>query len=295
MAKVRIRKSGTLTVDGAGAASKIFGGDATGKYVRVLGFEFKTIVGTDQNHTLALTDGDSRIIFKATALDSTTDDSTLKQTEQTTSTTGVRRFLAPAEADVVDAAGDASADAEGNIGGGVWAKFPITATIASGTEADTVAVNLITEEGNLRVRTGTIAVGAAATSGATTIGSVNKTARLVGVELKTTSGTDASHTLVIAEADGRQLFTGTVNGYTDDGTLKKTRQTSLAGAACTRGLPIYIAPIETNVIDSQGDASADTEGAVGGGLYALLPLTVTVSSTANSEGYDVLAFLADEH
>lgn len=143
---------------GAGAVS----GEARGNiglgaaYGKVMSFEFKgDDADVDTNNTLELTDADGRIIFKATALDAGTDDSTLKNTEQeaiigetvaAASTVGVRFGLSEDEDSVYQgSAGALTTDNVGPAGLGIFAKSPVTATIASGTDGDWHRVSLWVE------------------------------------------------------------------------------------------------------------------------------------------------------
>lgn len=125
-------------------------------YGKVLGFEFKgDDADVDTNNTLALTDASGRIIFKATALDGGTDDSTLKNTDQESvigtavsaaSTVGVRFALTEDEDSVYQgSAGALTTDNVGAAGAGIIAKSPVTATIASGTDGDWHRVGLYVE------------------------------------------------------------------------------------------------------------------------------------------------------
>jgi hypothetical protein len=140
------RRKVTLTtgVDGAtGTAAGLISLGAP--YAKVLGFEFKgDDANVDTNNTLKLTDADGRIIFAATALDGGTDDGTVKLTSQDFSTVGLRKMLTVAEADVIDQAGDASADTEGVVAPPI-AKSPVTVNIAAGTDGDVHEVSLFVE------------------------------------------------------------------------------------------------------------------------------------------------------
>jgi len=122
-------------------------------YARVLGFEFKgDDADVDTNNTLELTDADGRLLLVATAFDAggTTSDEYTEQeaaigtTVSAASTVGVFRIVGYPEALYVDAAGDASADTEGMVAG-VFAKSPVTATIAAGTDGDWQRVTLWVE------------------------------------------------------------------------------------------------------------------------------------------------------
>lgn len=141
--------TGTTHV-GAGAVSgeariKIGLGAPVGRIVRV---EFKgDDANVDNNNTLALTDGEGRIIFAAAALDAGTDDSTTKATSQTQLVNGAASTVGvafnPAYPAAADLENDATAGTEGEIG--ILARSPITATILSGTDGDYHRVTLFVE------------------------------------------------------------------------------------------------------------------------------------------------------
>lgn len=124
------------------------------EYGRIVGFEFKgDDADVDTNNTLALTDAKGRIIFTATALDAGTDDSTLKRTSQedvigttvsAVSTVGVSFQIVEEEDRVYGQDGVLTTDNVG-AGGPVFAKSPVTATIAAGTDGDWHRVGLWVE------------------------------------------------------------------------------------------------------------------------------------------------------
>lgn len=122
-------------------------------YGRVLAFEFKgDDANVDSSTDLALVDAEGRAIFTDTALDpgDTTSDQYTGQeaiigtTVAVASTVGVFNVVGYPETLYVDAAGDASADTEGMVGG-VFAKSPVTAVVTNGTDGDWLRVGLWVE------------------------------------------------------------------------------------------------------------------------------------------------------
>jgi hypothetical protein len=134
-----IKKRSTGTITQATGSSTVLGLGAA--YAKILRVEFKAITGTDTNPTLAITDADGRIVFKATAMDPTTDDSTAKTTEQTTSTKGIT--VIPSYPAALALENDATA---GTVGAtGVIARSPITLTQAAGTDGETSRIHVFVE------------------------------------------------------------------------------------------------------------------------------------------------------
>ncbi len=149
---IRRRSTGTVTVGTTGAVSgsaiKAVGLGA--KYAVVRFIEFKGISGSDSNTTLAVVDRDGRIVYKADVIDSTTDDSTVKQTAQfladgvTANTKGkIYAVTYPEAATMENDATDGTAGGGQSVG--VLARSPVTVTIAAGTDTDTHEVNLYVE------------------------------------------------------------------------------------------------------------------------------------------------------
>lgn len=142
---------------GAGAVS----GEARGLiglgavYGKVLAFEFKgDDTDVDSNATLELKDADGKLLLTAVALDAGTDDGTVKNTQQNAiigttvsvaSTFGVGFDLVAEEDKVMGADGVATTDNVGAGSGGRFAKSPVTATIAAGTNGDWHRVTLWVE------------------------------------------------------------------------------------------------------------------------------------------------------
>jgi len=148
----RVRKSEVITVGttggtGTGTARALVGLGAS--VAKVLGAEFKGITGADTNATFRLRDADGREVLAALALDVTTDDSTVRDTEQVTSTKGLVRFFSTKAAASITKASTVGTDV-GRAAAGVLAKSPITIDIAAGTDGDTVRVNLLVETGEDR-------------------------------------------------------------------------------------------------------------------------------------------------
>jgi hypothetical protein len=130
------------------------------------------------------------------------------------------------------------------------------------------------------------------TDGATTTGS--KTVSLGApygavrkIEVKGDDGNvEATATIVVTDADGRIVFSDSGLDFgADDATVKQTEQ-----GYSTVGLGIYLAPVETEVIDRLGDPAADTEG-LAGGILAASPLTVALSSGTDGDVYRVHVFV----
>jgi hypothetical protein len=138
---------------GAGAVS----GEARGNiglgavYGKVCAVEFKgDDADVDSNATLALADAAGRQLLAATAIDAgattydeyTDQESVIGTTVSAVSTVGALFRLDYPEDQFLDSEGDFSADTEGISGGGVFAKSPVTATIAAGTDGDWHRVGL---------------------------------------------------------------------------------------------------------------------------------------------------------
>jgi hypothetical protein len=98
------------------------------------------------------------------------------------------------------------------------------------------------------------AISAAATVG---LGAPYAFVRAVDV----TSSSDTSVSVAITDGNGDTVAT-------------------IASADYTTRARFYIAPVETRVFDTAGDASADLEGNIGGGVIAESPLTITPSGVA---------------
>lgn len=123
------------------------------EFGRVLGVEFKgDDADVDNNTTLALDDAKGRVLLKATVIDggdTTYDEYTAQEdivgtTVTSASTVGALFVLGYPEAQYLDAGTDFSANTEGMIAG-VFAKSPVTVTIASGTNGDWHRVGLWVE------------------------------------------------------------------------------------------------------------------------------------------------------
>lgn len=114
-------------------------------YARILKFEVKgDDADVDLNTTFAIVDAEGREILAAVALDAGTDDSVSLHTSQDFSTVGIGNYLTAPEVDVIDAAGDYSADTEGLVVPPI-AKSPVTWNLAAGTATDVFELTLFVE------------------------------------------------------------------------------------------------------------------------------------------------------
>jgi hypothetical protein len=134
------RRRGTITTGAAGTGTLELSLGAA--YAELLKVEFKgDSTDVDTNNTWAITDADGRAALVATAIDAGADDSTALQTDPTYSGAGRGIWLSAAEANVVDAGGDFSADTEGLVAPPICAS-PVTIALAAGTSGDVHEVTL---------------------------------------------------------------------------------------------------------------------------------------------------------
>lgn len=125
------------------------------EFGKVVAFEFKgDDTDVDSNATLELKDARGRLLLTAVALDAGTDDGTVKNTAQNqvigttvsaVSTFGVGFDLVSEEDKVMGSDGVLTTDNVGAGGTGRFAKSPVTATIAAGTDGDWHRVGLWVE------------------------------------------------------------------------------------------------------------------------------------------------------
>lgn len=97
---------------------------------------------------------------------------------------------------------------------------------------------------------------------------------------------DVNNTLALTDADGRSIVDAiALDGGTDDSSIKATEQ-----SYSTVGVGRFVTSIEAEVLDRDGDASADTEG-----LYAppiaRSPLTVALASGTEGDVHRVHVFV----
>jgi len=97
---------------------------------------------------------------------------------------------------------------------------------------------------------------------------------------------EATATILVTDTNGRIIFSDSSLDFgTDDSTAGQTEQDY-----STVGLGINVVPVETEAIDRLGDPAADTEG-VGGGIFAVSPIDVVISSGTDGDKYKVHVFV----
>jgi len=148
--------------------------------------------------------------------------------------------------------------------------------------------------------TGTHHVGAGAVSGQArghiTFGRGNKFGRIIKIELKgDDTDVDVNGTFTMVDAKGREVLTaftipgGDGAGGSDAVTLM-TDQRAVIGktvtAVSTFGVGYYLSVIETEILDSGGDFSANTEGGVAA-PFAESPVLVTHLSGTDGDWHRV--------
>jgi len=116
-----------------------------------------------------------------------------------------------------------------------------------------------------------------------------KYGRIFKVEFKgDDADVDTNNTLAITDNAGRAVLAATAfDGGTDDSTAKKTEQ-----SFSTVGVGFYLGPVESDVYDAGGDASANTEGQAIG-VLAESPVTIAIASGTEGDVHRIHLFVEE--
>ncbi len=111
--------------------------------------------------------------------------------------------------------------------------------------------------------------------------------RVFKVELKgDDANVDNNTTFAFSDAEDRILLAATAfDAGTDDSSVKMTSQDF-----STVGVGFYLAPVESDVVDSGGDPSANTEGNVPG-VVAKSPLTIDLAAGTATDVFEITVFV----
>lgn len=137
------------------------------------------------------------------------------------------------------------------------------------------------------INTITIGTDGSTGTGSKAVGLGSAYAKILKIEVKGDDGNvEATATLACTDADGRVVARASgVDFGADDSTVKSTEQ-----SYSTVGLSLYPVALETDVFDTGGDPSANTEG-VAPPVIARSPLTVALSSGTDGDVYRVHVFV----